>query len=250
MCNLYKLTPRNDLEVYIRRHATSLALPDADPPKAFVGPFDTGLFLRPAGADGLEGVLGQWGMIRPGAPARKDMMVPKAVPGRKAAAPRPRQTNNCRTEGMEKAATFRASWSEGRRCLIPAEYADEPNWQLGKNVWWHLRRADGFPLMLAGLWNEWLDQATGEIVPSYTLLTMNCDGHPFLSRLHKPDPTLPDDAQDKRAVIHIPEAEWGTWLYGRHEDARALFRTPPPEFFDQTDAKRMDELLAGSPGLF
>lgn len=61
--------------------------------------------------------------------------------------------------------------------------------------------------MLAGIWNEWIDPATGEVVPSYTMLTMNSDSHPMLRRLHKPDPKLPADQQDKRAVVHIEPAK-------------------------------------------
>jgi putative SOS response-associated peptidase YedK len=32
-------------------------------------------------------------------------------------------------------------------------------------------RVDGQPWVLAGLWSEWTDPVTGELVPSYTMLT-------------------------------------------------------------------------------
>lgn len=79
----------------------------------------------------------------------------------------------------------------GRRSLIPATWYQEPNWETGKNIWWQLCRADGLPWMLAGIWNRWTDPATGEILPSYKMLTCNCDGHPMLARLHKPDRSCP-----------------------------------------------------------
>lgn len=247
MCNLYHMTPKNDLEVYVRRHLARLWLPEWDPPKPFVGPFDTGLFLRSGqAADGVptfEGVFGQWGLIRPGAPARKDMMQPKAVPGRKPGAPRARTTNNARVETVATSPTFRAAWNEGRRCLIPASWYQEPNWETGKNIWWQLKRADGQPWMLAGLWNEWVDPATGEVVPNFTLLTCNCDGHPLLGRLHKPDPALPPQAQDKRAVIHIEPQAWAAWLTGTVAQAQDLLRPQAAEFFDQADARATDEAL-------
>lgn len=53
---------------------------------------------------------------------------------------------------------------------------------------WRFRRRDGDLWGLAGLYNEWTDPVTGEIVPRYTMRTLNCDGHPLLSRMHKPDP--------------------------------------------------------------
>ncbi|MBB3192854.1 SOS response-associated peptidase family protein [Roseateles terrae] len=272
------MTPKNDLEVYVRRHLARLWLPEYDPPKPFVGPFDTGLFLRAAtpgvrsqkadagrgerldGQDetpadsaqeatnaALEGVFGQWGLIRPGSPARKDMMQPRGVPGRKPPAPRARTTNNARIETVTTTPTFRAAWNEGRRCLIPASWYQEPNWETGKNIWWQLRRADGDPWMLAGIWNEWVDPATGEVVPNYSMLTCNCDGHPLLGRLHKPDPSLPPDAQDKRAVIAIEPQDWASWLFGSMSEAQALLRPAAVGVFDPADAIATDQALS-QPG--
>lgn len=243
MCNLYHMTPKNDLEVYIRRHLSKLYLPD-DPARPFVGPFDTGMFLRSDGEDGMQGVVGQWGLIRPGAPARKDMMVPRVVPGKMPPAPRARTTNNARAETVATSPTFRAAWNEGRRCLIPAEWYQEPNWETGRNIWWHMRRADGLPWMLAGIWNEWVDPNTGEVVPSYSMLTVNCDDHPLLNRLHKPDPKLPEDAQDKRSVVHVEPHSWTAWLLGSQADARGLLRTQPSEFYSDEDAMATNAVLS------
>jgi putative SOS response-associated peptidase YedK len=171
---------------------------------------------------------------------------PKAAPGKKPPAPRPRSTNNARTETVATSPTFRGAWNEGRRCLIPASWYQEPNWETGKNVWRQLRWADGMPWMLAGIWNHWTDPQTGEIVSSYTMLTCTCDRHPLLARLHKPDPKLPPDAQDKRAVIEVEPEHWAIWLAGAVDEARALIRPAPFEVFDQAHAARTDALLAGA----
>ena len=87
-------------------------------------------------------------------------------------------TNNARAEELSAKATFKHPWARGQRCIIPAWSFDEPNWESGKNVWWRFRRADGQLWGLAGLWNAWTDKATGEIVESYTMLTLNADDHP------------------------------------------------------------------------
>ena len=242
MCNLYHMAPKNAFEVYVRRHLGKVWLPEA-PEKPFVGPFDPGVFLRSHGGDGVLGAVGQWGMIRPGSPSRVDSVQPKAVLGKKPAAPRPRSTNNARLETVAKLPTFREAWAAGRRCLIPATWYQEPNWQTGKNIWWQLKRADGEPWMLAGIWSEWVDHASGEVVPNFTMLTCNCDEHPLLNRLHKPDPKLPPDAQDKRAVMHVEPEHWDAWLNGAEEDARQALTLPGPEFFDQADAARTDAIL-------
>lgn len=144
---------------------------------------------------------------------------------------------------MAKLPTFRQAWAKGQRCLIPAEWYQEPNWETGKNIWWRLRRQDGEQWAIAGLWSEWTDRETGEVVPNYTAITVNCDDHPMLNRLHKPDPERAPDDQDKRSLVHIDRADWDAWLRGDEEQARQLLRPPALELFDQTDARRTDERL-------
>jgi hypothetical protein len=117
-------------------------------------------------------------------------------------------TNNARAESIASRPTYRDAWRRGQRCLIPCAWYQEPNWETGRNIWWRMRRADGAPWALGGTLVGWTDPASGEIVPSFTMITINCDGHPLLGRLHKPDPQLPDDAQDKRSVVPLEPADW------------------------------------------
>jgi len=246
MCNLYHASPKGQIATHFR-----VALPDLYV-EGVVGPFGLGAFIRPEG-EGLRCEMGQWGLIRPGAPSRVELMpTPPAEPGKKPRAPRPKSTNNARLETVASRPTFRQAWRQGQRCVIPAAWYQEPNWETGKNIWWQLKRADGLQWAIAGLWSEWTDPHTGELVPNYTMLTRNCDAHPLLNRLHKPDPKLPPDQQDKRAVVHIDPANWEQWLFGSERDALALMDTLPlPEAFDQADAQRTDQLLgAGQGGLF
>jgi len=241
MCNLYHVSPKGDAERYIGR----VRLPDYDPRP--VGKFGQGVFVRPADGS-LLGVIGQWGMIRPGSPERIEYVKPKgkADADKKPKAPEVRSTNNARLEGIEAKPTFMRAWNEAKRCLIPATWYQEPNWETKKNIWWQLKRADGLPWMLAGLWSEWIDHATGEVVPNFTMITRNCDGHPLLNRLHKPNPYVqPGDPEDKRAVVHVEPERWDAWLHGTEKDAReVLAHLPPPDFFDQADKLRTDALLA------
>lgn len=225
MCNLYHMAPRDHVERYFR-----IQLPDGYR-EAAVGPFNTGLFLR-AAAGTLEPVLGQWGLIAPGSKTRRPTS--RAI-----------LTNNARAESVAERPTYRDAWRQGRRCLIPAAWYQEPNWETGKNIWWRLRRADGAPWAIGGIWSEWTDPASGEIVPSYSMLTINCDGHPLLGRLHKPDPKLPADAQDKRSVVPLQPADWMAWLTGDEATARSLMVVPATELFDGEDARLTDERLGG-----
>ena len=139
---------------------------------------------------------------------------------------------NARFEEITTKASFKSSWQYGKRCIIPALLFDEPNWESGKNVWWVFRRADGAPWGLAGLWNTWTDKASGEIVESYTMPTLNADAHPLMSRMHKPDPKLGPDQQDKRSVVPIELGDVDQWLHGTVDEATQLVRLAPVEVFD------------------
>lgn len=241
MCNLYNVSAKGDVERYIGRQAR---VPDFV--QSTVGPFQPGLFLRPKGGEWL-GQIGQWGLIRPGSSSRIELVTPKSSLGAKA---RPKSTNNARLESVHRLPTFSGAWRASQRCLIPAAWYQEPNWESGKNIWWQLRRADGLPWMLAGLWSEWTDPATGEVLPNFTMLTRNCNEHPLLSRLHKPDPSLkPGEPEDKRAVVHVEPDHWDAWLFGSDAQARGVLDVlPPPDFFNQADVLRTDQVLAVQRG--
>jgi putative SOS response-associated peptidase YedK len=184
-----------------------------------VFPQRPGAFIRTA-RDSVdpqrELVVGQWGLVPWFA------KTPKLA----------YSTCNARSEEMATKATFKDSWKHGRRCVIPAWSFDEPNWESGRNVWWRFRRVDGLPWGLAGLWSTWTDRTTGESVESYTMLTLNADHHPLMRRMHKPDPRLPPEAQDKRSVIPIELGDVDLWLHGTAEDARTLLRLDAQQAFE------------------
>ena len=162
-----------------------------------------------------ELVVGQWGLI-PWFAKEPKLRFP---------------TNNARSEELEAKASYKDPWKRGQRCIIPAASFDEPNWESGKNQWWQFRRVDGAPWGLAGLWAAWTDKATGEVHESYTMLTLNADEHPLMNRMHKPDPKLPADKQDKRSVIPIELGDVDLWLAGTVEEAKALLKLAPVEAF-------------------
>ena len=123
-------------------------------------------------------------------------------------------------------------WVNSRqRCIIPAESYVEPYWQDNVHTAWQFARADGEPWGLAGLWSEWTDPSTGEVLASYTMVTQNCDTHPLLKLMHRPDPKRPPHMQDKRTVVPLDKSNWETWLHGTMEQAEALIELPALELF-------------------
>lgn len=214
MCNRYVAPAQGDIERHWHlgaRQPVGRWAPGVYPRAP--GPF---IRARQGQAGQRELVAGQWALVPHFAKSAKLSY----------------QTNNARSEELAQKASYRAPWQRGQRCVIPAWVFDEPCWETGRNVWWSFRRADGQPWGLAGLWNTWTDPATGEVVESYTMLTLNADAHPLMRRMHKPDPTLGPDQQDKRSVIPIELDEVDAWLFGNQEEASRLLKLAPAEIFN------------------
>lgn len=212
MCNIYRPPDPHGVARHFQMDTRGLQWPGA------VHPRSPGPFIRRAVDDAgysRELVVGQWALIPPWAKEAKLKY----------------STNNARSEEIIGKASYKDAWARGQRCIIPAADFDEPNWESGKNHWWRFARADGLPWALAGLWNTWVDRATGEVHESYTMLTINADAHPLMRRMHKPDPKLPADQQDKRSVISIEMADVDRWLAGTVKEATALLQLAPVEVF-------------------
>jgi putative SOS response-associated peptidase YedK len=165
-------------------------------------------------------------------------------------------TSNARSEELGAKASYKLPWARGQRCIIPALAFFEPNWETGRHVPWRFRRSDGQAWGLAGLWNTWVDKETGEVVESYTMLTINADAHPLMNRMHKPDPKRPPAMQDKRSVVPIEAADVEAWLHAPLEQAAQLVRLAPVEaFVAEPEARPVkppgepaDGLFGGEPG--
>ncbi len=210
MCNQYAPPGPERVSEYFRTgRPTELYRPG-------IGPWGRGPFIRNT-PTGHEAVVGQWALIADNA---KEAKSSARI-----------MTNNARSESVATKPTYRGPWVRGQRCLIPADSFLEPNWESGKNEWWRFRRADDALWGLDGIWNAWTDPASGEIVESYTMLTINADAHPLMNRMHKPDPKLGPNEQDKRSVVVVEPADFSTWLGGSIDEARALIRLAPVAVF-------------------
>ncbi|MCG5234553.1 SOS response-associated peptidase [Xanthobacter oligotrophicus] len=146
---------------------------------------------------------------------------------------------NARSETASEKLSFRAAWRARRRCIVPAdgfyEWARAP----GRRQPFFIRRADGRPLALAGLWEGWRDPATGQWLRTFTILTTAAD--PKLRPLHE------------RMPVILPEADIAAFLEA--EDPRGLMRSFPGADLDlrpvsdRVNAVRNDdpELIAPLP---
>lgn len=116
-----------------------------------------------------------------------------------------RRTYNARTETVADKPSYRTPWRQQQLgvCLLDTFY--EPNWESGRAEKWGLRLATQDPMGVACLWDKWVDPATGEVVLSFSMLTVNADGHPVMGRFHRP-------ADEKRSVVLLHPDTFMRWL--------------------------------------
>ncbi len=131
-----------------------------------------------------------------------------------------RRTYNARTETVAEKPSYRTAWRQRQFCLVPVERFFEPCWETGKAVPWSIHRQDGEPFTVAGIWDRWTERATGEIVVSFSMLTINADGHPIMGRFHRP-------GDERRSLVVVPPSRWSEWLGSVSSNAMAMMAPMP-----------------------
>ena len=127
-----------------------------------------------------------------------------------------RRTYNARSETVAKLASFRQSWANGWRCIVPAEAFYEPNWESGKAERWIIQQPGGVPMGIAGIYRKWR-HPDGREVFTFSMLTVNADGHSVMQRFHKP-------GEEKRMVVILDPQDYGQWLSSPVEEVPAFFK--------------------------
>lgn len=194
MCSHYQ-TPKQK-EVYRRHFGVA---PPLDLGKHDMWPGYVGVFIRrhphaDAGDEAVpqaEAINGMFGLVPHWS---RDTKISK-------------RTYNARSETVAEKPSFRDAFKRNQRCVIPAEAFYEPDWRSGKAVATRIESRNGEPLGIAGLWASWQAPA-GEVVHSYTMLTINADNHALMRHFHK----LTDE---KRMVVILPPERYTDWLDSR-----------------------------------
>lgn len=135
-----------------------------------------------------------------------------------------RRTYNARSETVAEKPSYRTAWRQRQFCLVPLGRFFEPCWETGKAVPWSIHRQDEEPFTVAGIWDRWTDRATGEIVVSFSMLTINADRHPIMGRFHRP-------GDERRSLVVIPHSRWAAWLAATPESTAPLLAEMPVDQF-------------------
>lgn len=131
-----------------------------------------------------------------------------------------RQTYNARTETVAAKPSFRDAWKNAQHCVIPVDAFFEPDWRSGKAIATRISCASGEPLGLAGLWSSW--KSPKGVVHSFTMLTINADGHDLMCQFHKP-------VDEKRMVVILPPDSFDHWLNATPQQSMEFMRQYPAE---------------------
>jgi putative SOS response-associated peptidase YedK len=120
---------------------------------------------------------------------------------------------NARSETVATTPAFRDSFSR-KRCLIPADgfYEWEPP-EEGRTPHW-VYRADGHPMVFAGIWASRLDPETQEWRRTCSIITKDAEG--VISSIH-----------DRMPVALVPEV-WDAWLDRDLTDSEAALSLLQP----------------------
>jgi putative SOS response-associated peptidase YedK len=117
------------------------------------------------------------------------------------------RTINARAETVGSMPAFRDSLRR-RRCLVPVDGFYEWRRDGAQRQPYRIERADGRPLVLAGLWAGWRDPEADEVRRTFTIIT---------TRANRAIEPLHD-----RMPVALPEAAWAAWLDTRATDLGEL----------------------------
>ena len=124
---------------------------------------------------------------------------------------------NARAETVATSGAYRDSFRR-RRCIVPADGFYEWQREGSARRPYLIRRRDGAPMALAGLWSGWRDPVTDLVRRTFTIVT-----------------TTPNDriaaVHDRMPVILDP-TDWARWLDPTQDDVgelHGLLRPAPPD---------------------
>jgi putative SOS response-associated peptidase YedK len=98
------------------------------------------------------------------------------------------KTFNAKAETLQDKPSFRKSLLYNR-CLIPAHGFFEWHTLNGKKFPYYIRLKNDEPFAFAGLWDEWVNKETGEVLRTFTIVTTAANS--LLEQIHNSKKRMP-----------------------------------------------------------
>lgn len=128
-----------------------------------------------------------------------------------------RKTYNARSETVSQKPSYRHAWSARHYALALADAFYEPCYESGKAVRTKIEQANGEPMAIASIWDTWTEPETGELIVSFSMLTIEASKHPLMNRCHKPN-------DEKRTVVPLRPELFQDWLNASPDTAHELLQ--------------------------
>lgn len=146
------------------------------------------------------------------------------------------KTLNARGETIFEKPSFRES-AKNNRCIIYVNGFYEHHHLNGKTFPFYIHQKNDKPLPLAGLWSEWTDQETGEMLNTFSIVTTR--GNKMLSNIHN-NPKL----EGPRMPLILPQDLEDKWLNPIEDELdvksiQELIREYPDEELDAYTVRRL-----------
>lgn len=116
-----------------------------------------------------------------------------------------RHTYNARSETVHEKPSYRNAWRQRRYGIALLDNFYEPNYVTGKAERWKIELESTEPFGIASIWDTWTDPTSGELVTSFSMLTVNADQHPVMKQFHKP-------GDEKRTPVVLLPSQFDEWL--------------------------------------
>ena len=128
-----------------------------------------------------------------------------------------RKTYNARAETVAEKPSYKHAWIKRHYALALADAFYEPCYESGKAVRTKVIQANQEPMAIASIWDTWTEPETGELIVSFSMLTIEAGDHPIMQRMHKPE-------EEKRTVVPLRPELFDAWLNATPEEAQSLLQ--------------------------
>jgi len=128
-----------------------------------------------------------------------------------------RKTYNARVETVAQKPSYKHAWTKRHYALALADVFYEPCYESGKAVRTAIKQVNQEPMAIASIWDTWTEPETGELIVSFSMLTIDASNHLVMRRMHKPE-------DEKRTVVPLRPELFNAWLNATPEEAQALLQ--------------------------
>jgi putative SOS response-associated peptidase YedK len=110
------------------------------------------------------------------------------------------KTFNARAESVEEKPSFSSSF-RSKRCILPVKGFFEWQHTSSGKIPWFISRADEDIMSLAGLWSEWTDSLSGEMISTFSVITTGANE--LMAEIHNSKKRMPVVLEKEKEALWL-----------------------------------------------